>query len=507
MSLRVSLDRESGTPLARQIASAIRGSVAMGALEPGARLPAQRILARQLKVDRMTVARAYDELAAEGLILRHVGRGSFIRGRVSPAGETGDAPAASLRWSEAFASRAGKIAAQAMGAPQGPAPESAINFSSLYPDPSLFPLKAFRESVDAVLAKEGVRLLGYGPAAGYAPLRRFLAGTLADRGVETTPEQILITNGSQQAIDLVARAFLDPGDRVVLEDPTYTGAVQVFQCHGAQVVGLPVDPEGVSPERLDDLLARERVRLIYLIPSFQNPTSGTMSVERRRRVLEVALRHGVPILEDDFGGDLRYDGEEPPSLLAMDGRSQGVIYVSTFAKKLAPGLRIGWLAAPREAARRLAYLKQVTDWSTSLLLQGALHEFCVRGHLDSHLERALAAYRERRDAMLAAMSRWFPREARWTRPEGGLVVWVTLPPGVDADEAAIEARTQGVLVGRGDLFFIGGGSHSNLRLVFAQERPEAITKGIRILGGILKRKLREAREAAVSGAPEALPVL
>ncbi len=507
MSLAFSLDRESGMPLAHQSASAIKSAVAAGGLAPGARLPAQRALARKLDVDRMTVARAYNELAAEGLILRHVGRGSFISGNTPQGSGAGDLQAASLRWSESFASNAGRLSTQALGMLHAPAPESAVNLSSLFPDPSLFPLKAFRASMDAVLAREGTRLLGYGPAAGYLPLRRYLADALVERGVKAAPDEILITNGSQQGIDLVARAFLDPGDRVVLEDPTYTGAVQVFQSHGAQVVGLPLDAEGVDPARLDDLLARVRVRLIYLIPNFQNPTSGTMGLERRRRVLEVALKHGVPILEDDFGGDLRYEGEEPPSLKALDRRSEGVIYVSTFAKKLAPGLRVGWIAAPPEAARRLIYLKQVTDWSTSLLLQGALHEFCVRGHLRTHLDRALAAYRKRRDAMLAAMDRWFPRDARWTRPEGGLVIWVTLPPGVDADEAALEARTQGVLVGRGDLFFIGGGSHSNLRLVFAQARPEAITRGIRILGGILKRKQREARQAAVSGLPEALPVI
>jgi GntR family transcriptional regulator/MocR family aminotransferase len=481
-----------------------------GEIGSGARLPAERALARSLRVDRMTVARAYEELVSEGLVERQVGRGSLVSGTLSPgsADSEGAGPAASiLHWTDTFASRAGSMSPHALGTLHAPAPESSINLSSLFPDPSLFPLKEFREAMDNVLRREGARLLGYGAASGYPPLRRYLAGSLRERGMEVAPEEIVVTNGSQQGIDLVARTFLDPGDRVVLEDPTYTGAVQVFQSHGAQVAGTPVDSQGMVPERLEEVLRRRGARLIYLIPNFQNPTSGTMDLERRRRLLEVALRYGVPILEDDFGGDLRYEGEQQPSLRALDHGSEGVIYLSTFAKKLVPGLRVGWLAAPLEAARRLTYMKQVTDWSTSLLLQGALYEFCRRGHLDRHLKRVVREYRRRRDVMIASMERHFPGEVRWTRPQGGLVIWVTLPAGVDADEAATEAEAQGVLVGRGDLFSVSGGSRNNLRLVFGQASPEAIRKGIRVLGTILKRKVKEAVGVAWSGAPEPLPII
>ena len=502
----IDLDRDSARPLSRQIAETLGQAIDDGGLAGGARLPAERSLARSLGVDRMTVARAYALLESQGLIERQVGRGSFVLARNhAPARSSTTGPA--LDWDEAVASRVALLSAQSLGLLHAPAPDAAINLSSLYPDPALFPLDAFRESMNAVLRREGARLLGYGPSAGYVPLRRFLSGALAERGITASVDEILITSGSQQGIDIVARALLDPGDRVVLEDPTYTGAVQLFQSQGARVTGVPVDAEGMVPERLDEVLARGGARMIYLIPNFQNPTTGTMSLDRRRRLLEVALRRGVPILEDDFGGDLRYEGEELPSLKALDSRSEGVIYVSTFAKKLAPGLRIGWIAAPAQAAARLVCIKQVCDWSTSTLLQGVLHEFCVRGHLRRHLERALGVYRKRRDAMIAAMEKHFPGEARWTRPEGGLVIWVTLPAGVDADETALEARGHGVLVSRGDLFFVNAGSHSNLRLVFGQEPPERIRKGIRVLGTILKRKLREARVAAVSGEPEPLPLM
>lgn len=505
--MHIQLHRDSGVPLARQIAQSIRQAVTSGRLPDGARLPAERTLATSLGVDRMTVARAYEELAREGLIERHVGRGSFVSQQRGAARRDAPPGPATSAWSAAFASRSPEPLPAPPGMLQQPTRGSVVNLSSLFPDPDLFPLKDFTRAMDDVLQREGGRLLGYGSAGGYAPLREFLAGTMRRGGVETGPEEILITNGSQQGIDLVARTFLDPGDRVVLENPTYTGAVQVFQSHRAQISGVALDSEGMVPDDLESLLSRSDARLIYLIPNFQNPTSGTMGLARRRAILDVALRHGVPILEDDFGGDLRYEGSGQPSMKALDPRGQIVIYLSTFAKKLVPGLRIGWLAGPPEVVRRLVAIKRITDWSTSLLLQGALHEFCARGHLDTHLERVVTVYRERRDVMLRAMKRHFPEEIRWTRPEGGLFIWVTLPPGVDAEEVVIEARSRGILVSSGDLFFLGPGSRSNLRLVFGQAGPEAIRRSVRILGQILTRMVDTSRRAAVPGQAESLPVL
>jgi DNA-binding transcriptional MocR family regulator len=318
-------------------------------------------------------------------------------------------------------------------------------------------------------------------------------------------EEIVITNGSQQGIDLVARTFLEPGDRVLVENPTYTGAIQVFQSHAARLVGVPVDGEGMIPGRLEEALARGPAKLLYLIPNFQNPTSGTMSLARRRTIIAMAQRHGVPILEDDFGGALRFEGEAVPAMKSLES-GNGVIYMSTFAKKLLPGIRIGWLTAPREVAERLAQIKQIADWNTSLLLQGALYEFCRRGDLDRHLKRVLEIYRQRRDVMLEAIEKHFPRQVSFTRPRGGLVVWVTLPRGVDADEVTAEAQGRGVLVGRGDLFFVDGLTHDNLRLVFAQASPDEIRRGVKILGAILRKQLRR-RESGASGAhEEPLPI-
>lgn len=524
-NVTIELRNDSGIPLARQISDAIRALFEAGDLSAGARLPAQRDLARDLGVDRMTVSRAYAALAASGFVVRHVGRGSFVAdaARLGTDAARLRTDAARLRTDAAPPAREAQLPStpgmhwafslRTAGATPGPvaalhaaAPEGAVNFSSLYPDPSLFPIDDFRRAMSAAIRQQGARLFGYGAAGGYPPLRRLLSDWLRERGVAVEDDQVLVTNGSQQGIDLVARALLEPGDRVVVENPTYTGAVQLFQSHGARVVGVPVDQEGMRPDRLEEAVSRGDVKFLYMIPNFQNPTSGTMSRKRRLALLEIAARHRIPILEDDFGGDLRYEGEEIPPLAALD-RSGSVIYLSTFAKKLLPGLRIGWLAAPRDAIGRLSFLKQITDWNTSLLLQGALNEFCRRGMLARHLRRVVAIYRVRRDAMIDALRRHFPKEARWTEPQGGLVVWVTLPPGVSADEVALRSHERGVLVGRGDLFYVGGGTHNNLRLVFAQARPDEIRRGIRVLGQVLKSQMREMRERPERLAPESLPII
>jgi len=502
--LEIALDRKSGLSLARQIAEAIRGAIDAGSLAPGERLPAERVLGLRLGIDRMTVARAYGDLAEQGIVSRQVGRGSFVLARPADAPPDAEPQPPGILWGSAYASRTAAIASGGVAALHASPSDGAINFSSLFPDASLFPVDAFRRAMDSAIRREKGRLFGYGGAGGYPPLRREIVRRLRGRGMPVDEDQIVITNGSQQGIDLVARALLDPGDRVVVENPTYTGAIQVFQSHGARVLGVPVDGEGMRPDRLEEALGRNGAKFLYVIPNFQNPTSGTMSLGRRRALLGIASRHRVPILEDDFGGDLRYEGEELPSLKALD-RAGSVIYLSTFAKKLLPGLRIGWLAAPREAAEKLSMLKQITDWNTSLLLQGALFEFCRRGDLDRHLRRVIAAYRQRRDAMVEAMREHFPKAARFTNPAGGLVVWVTLPPGLDADEVAQEAQEKGVFVGRGDLFYVDGGTHDNLRLVFAQAGEPAIRKGIRILGAILSKKIREKRTATIASAPAALP--
>ena len=271
-------------------------------------------------------------------------------------------------------------------------------------------------------------------------------------------------------------------------------------------MGVPVDDEGIVTTHLEDAIARHRPKLIYVMPNFQNPTSETMSLRRRQALVEMSRLSRVPILEDDFGGDLRFEGASLPALRSLD-RGGCVIYLSTFAKKLLPGLRIGWIASPPEVTERLTGLKKIADYSTSVLLQAALEEFCEDGELDRHVEKVIEEYRDRRDTMVSAMSRFFPEGVRWSRPCGGLAIWVTLPAAARADEVAAAAEARGVLVSLGDLFYVDGGTGSNLRLTFSQASREEIVRGVRILGEIIHKKMGESVKSESRTAAESLPLI
>jgi 2-aminoadipate transaminase len=503
--LPIVLDRHSGEPLYRQIVRQVRAAVERGTLGTQHRLPTTRDLAKQLGVNRLTVTRAYAELARDRIIDAHVGRGTFVLGGPEPGPAE---PRGEIPWGPLLARLSQRALEGGLpSAGMGDARPGTISFAALFPDPALFPVEPLRKAIDDVLKREGHRVLGYGPPAGYPPLRELIAGQLRARGMQVGAEHIVITSGSQQGIDLVARALLDPGDTVLVENPTYTGAVQVFHSYGAELAGVPVDVEGVIVRLLEEAVARRRPKLLYLMPNFQNPTSETMSLARRKALVDLASARRLPILEDDFGGDLRFEGADLPSLKALPGGGD-VIYLSTFAKKLLPGLRIGWIAAPRQLAEHITGLKKITDYSTSLLLQAAVHEFCRRGDLERHLTHVVRQYRERRDAMLSAMRRCFPQEVSWTKPPGGLVIWVTLPGGLDADEVAAAAAERGVLVGRGDLFHVDGGTgRGNLRLTFAQAGAREIHRGIRVLGDVMHRSIRAGRSAARASTAESLPLI
>jgi len=509
--MTLSLDRASAVPLYRQIVDQIRSAITAGDLAPHDRLPTTRALAEQLGVNRLTINRAYEDLIGSGLVSGQVGRGTFVAAGAAGARQA-ELPGeplqgAMLGWDHLIA-RAPARALETVpyGRSDPGASQGMISFASLFPDPALFPVATFRRAMDHVLRHEGGRLLGYGPPSGHAPLRGWISESLKARGIEAPLQRIVITNGSQQGIDLVARALLEPGDQVLVENPTYTGAVQVFQAYGAELTGIPMESEAASLAMLEETLARRRPKLIYVMPNFQNPTSLTMSLGARKVLLRLARRHQIPILEDDFGGDLRFEGPELPALSAIDHTGH-VIYLSTFAKKLLPGLRIGWLAAPPGILDRLVGLKRIADFGASLVLQAALHEFCQRGDMDRHLENVVAAYRERRDAMLLALSRFMPPDATWSRPEGGLAVWVRLPEGHDEQELARSAEQRGVLVGRGDLFHIGTGHHRHLRLSYSQASTKEIHRGIRILGEVIRKSTRSGRPATQGQAEDRLPLI
>jgi len=492
------IDQGSAEPVYRQISLEIRRAVLDGRLPAGSRLPATRDLARRLGVNRNTVVAAYDALVTEGWVASHTGRGTFVIDRESLA--TGEPLRSGFSRTVECAAVSGLRSIYRLAIS-----DEGISFVGSYPAGDLMPVDSFAESLQAVLMKDGSSILGYGPTAGSSGLRETIAATMREAGSDVSPERTLVTSGAQQAIELVFRTFVERGDAVVVEEPTYTGALSVLNSLGARIVGVGVDEEGIRPELLQVALDRHKPKLLYVQPTFHNPTTTEMGRERRREVVEICRRQGCLIVEDDWAGDLRFDGESQPTLHAIDGGSN-VVYLSTFSKKLMPGLRVGWVVAPDAVMERLVELKRLQDCGTSPLIQAALDHFLRAGGLDAHLKKILPAYRGRRDAMFEALSRHFPKEAVFVRPTGGLFVWVTLPAGFDGNGLFAAARRRGVLYSRGDLFHGDGSGHNNLRLTYSAADLTEINDGVAVLGDLIRERWSGGSPPGTSGAAESMPI-
>jgi 2-aminoadipate transaminase len=374
-----------------------------------------------------------------------------------------------------------------------------ISFAGGLPAPEVFPFAEVAEAAQRVLAEHGAEALQYGTTEGYTPLRQLLVRHMTRYGIEVTENNVLITSGSQQALDLVSRLLLNPGDHVLTEAPTFLGAIQAFTASQAEFLTVPIDDSGLRVDALEQQL-RAGPKFIYVLPNFQNPGGVTLSLERRRRLVELTSHYGVPILEDDPYGQLRYEGEHLPPLVQVDAECHGcadsehafrggVVYLGTLSKTLAPGLRIGWVVAPEEVIRKLVMIKQSADLHTSTFTQMIAYETARGGFLDAHVRQIRAVYGARRDTMLAALERHFPSEVRWTHPQGGLFLWVTLPSGLDSALLLKEALAQKVAFVPGGPFFPAGGGAGTMRLNFSYSRPEVIEEGIARLGEVLRQAL------------------
>jgi DNA-binding transcriptional MocR family regulator len=499
----LTIDPAAATPVYRQIADGIQSALHDGRLTAGQQLPPTRDLAKQLSVNRNTVIAAYDLLVEQGAATGHTGRGTFLVGparhdrSVNP-----DDP-----WLGAF-SRAvqGPGVSNLLTIYRVATSHEGISLAGGYPAGELMPVEPFARAMEKTLRERGPEVLSYGPTAGYGPLRETIAAEMSRKGAPCDASSILVTNGSQQALELAFRAFVDPGDAVVVEDPTYTGAISALAALGARTVGVPLDEQGLRPDLLELALARHRPRVMYVQPTFHNPTARVMGEARRREVLAIAARHRCMIVEDDWAGDLRFEGRDLPTLHALDG-GKHVLYLSTFSKKLLPGLRVGWVVAPEPAFDRLVALKQIEDCGTSPLVQAALHAFIASGFQEEHLARVRSAYQSRSRAMDEAIRIHFPDGARFTRPSGGLFSWVVLPESVDGDELFTAARERGVLIGRGSLFHVSGGGRNTLRLTFASSSEEQIGSGIGVLGELLNRRWPKDRAGSRERDFEAVPIL
>ena len=375
-----------------------------------------------------------------------------------------------------------------------------ISFAGGMPAPELFPIEEMKTACDVVLSEMGAAALQYSTTEGYAPLREMLARNMARYGINVDADNIVITSGSQQALDLIGKLLINPGDRILTENPSYLGALQAFTAYQAQYVTVPIDDDGLQVAKLEAAL-RTGPKFMYILPNFQNPTGVTLSLTRRYDLIALAEEYGIPIVEDDPYGQLRFEGEHLKPLVMLDAEYEGcegsggytgnVIYTSTFSKTLAPGLRLGWIVAPKDVAAKIVQMKQGTDLHTSSFDQMVAYEVARGGFLDQHVRRIRTVYRQRRDVMLRAMDDCFPPEVHRTHPQGGLFLWVTTPESIDTTDLLKEALQQKVAFVPGHSFHPNGGGHNTMRLNFSNASEEMIVEGIRRMSVAIKQRLAQ----------------
>lgn len=483
----IQLDRTSTVPLYKQIVAQIMAGIVAGKYPIGMPLLPERKLAAQLGVNRTTIVAAYRDLVATGRVEARVGHGTWV------SAPEMDAPnaAPAIAWQTLFTPTAERLRDPAMrdmlAAMYRP---GAISFGAGAPAPDLLPLDRFREAMETVLHAHGADAFLYGAVAGWQPLRVELAAWMARGGVHVSPEQIVVLHGSQQGLDFLARLLLEPGDAVVVESPTYLGALRAFRGAGARLLPVPLDESGMRVDFLEQTLLRHRPKFIYTLPTFHNPTGATMPLARRRALLALAARHGVPIVEDDPYGDLRYAGDPVPRLVALD-TAGSVIHLSTMSKIFFPGLRLGWMVAPFPVAEAVTLLRQTSDIHPNSVMQRVLHTFLTRGWLEAHITSLRPMYAARRDAMLVALETMAPPGMTWTHPDGGYYLWCRLPAGVRARALATEAAREGVAFVAGDAFAPDSTARDCLRLNFTGYPEGEITEGVRRLTVALRRLLRD----------------
>lgn len=490
MALELRLIRDGREPFYRQIAAQVVSGIREGRLRPGERLPTVRELADTLEITRLTVHKAFRELQATGWLEATVGRGTFVRApeplhQAPPPGRrplTADGVMADI---QRYRDDAGMR-----------------NLAHSEPDPSLIPADDFWDCL-LRLRSDAASHLQYVSPQGDASLREELVAVLKGRGVEASPDEILVTSGVTQGLSLAAHALAQPGDRVAVEQPTYLGLLHILQAQGLQPVGVPLDEEGPRLDVLERVVVQDRPRFFYTIATFHNPTGRSTSLRRRRDLMALAERHGLFLIEDDIYHRLAYRRPAPPTLRSLD-RKGLVIYLDGLSKAVLPGVRSGYAVASQPLLDRMVSLRRAADLCGPVMVQRALAEFLRRGRLQAHMKRVLPRYRRRRDAMLKALKESMPCSVQWTRPEGGFSCWVTLP-GRDAfGDLYWAALDRGLVLAPGDVFLVEPASLVCFRLCYGNQEESVIKESVALLAQLIRERLEEGdtlRRAVPDRAP------
>lgn len=499
--INIKLDRYGKVPLYLQISNQIINGINTGVLKAGTRLPSERKMASLLGVNRSTVVNAYSELEAGGYVSSHVGRGTVVDAQVS--GERIE----TLRWQEVLSGQG-----ESLINPYNTAMSELlsrrdlISMDSGIAAPELYPREELAAICMEILLPEGEILLQHSCAQGLKTLRESLSLLMKMQAISSPPENIVVLNGSQQGLDLIARLLLEPGDCVLLEEPSFIGAIDIFRAYGAKLIGLPVDGEGMVVERLESILSRVRPKLIYTIPAFQNPTGVCMSEPRRQRLLELAGRYQVPVLEDDAYGLVYFESNSPPPLAAMDNYGI-VIYLSTMSKILCPGLRLGWMAVPPDLVKLVSAAKQLMDLHNNNLTQRMVDIFIRRGLLEKHLVSVREKYMEKRDTMLKALERYAPEGMRWNTPGGGFYIWASLPQNISAIRLLQEAVERKVSFVAGPSFYCNSDGRNKIRLNYTYAGQDSIHEGIKILCGVIREQMTRIGSQPLTASKELIPIV
>ena len=494
--MRILINRNSDTPVYLQIKNQLRDMIFSDVLLEGVLLPPERSLAKKLEVNRSTVIKAYQELKADGLVDSHVGKGTAVlpkslKKSLLPEGYINPLPWYQL-FTESVSTANDNIIKDIMAITGG---DDVISFAGGIPDPHLYPVKIMQEIQTELFSTVGREMFLHSPVEGHYPLRESIGCLLRQRQIAATAKDVVVLSGSQQGLDFAARVFIKPGDTVIVEEPTFFGAIQIFRSAGARVIGVPIDKDGLRTDILEALLVRHKPKFIYTLPTFQNPSGVTMSLERRYQLLNLAYQYQLPILEDDPYGELYYDGTQVPPLKALD-RHGYVIYLSTFSKTLFLGLRVGWITASPQVLSKFAQLKQMTDLHVNTPAQLLLDHLIRRGDYENHITLLRQEYAMRRNLMLKALEKHKVPGTSWNKPAGGYYVWCRLPDNIVRHKLVANAGKRGVVFLPGEAFYPDGTQgDAHIRLNYTFVRPEQIEPGI-------KHLMQAVRETAANGNQE-----
>jgi GntR family transcriptional regulator/MocR family aminotransferase len=489
------IDRDGAIPIYQQIINQIIKLIENDIMESGSKLPASRVLAKKMGIDRSTVYRAYQELNALGHTRSHPGSYTRVRKRPRVSINLPPAKKSIISWADKSNEASQKLFQFFLKFSPESAPglpSNSINLSPLDLDHRIFPVEDFRRCINQILVNVGEKILSYGDHTGYLPLREDIARRLQIHGISISPDEILITNGAQQAIELIFRLFLKPGTKVMIESPTYANIIPLLRYYRADILGIPLKKDGLDLDYLRSQLKKEKPAFLYTIPNFQNPTGITTNQAHREKLLALCENQYLPIVEDGFEEEMKYFGKVVLPIKSMD-QNKLVIYLGTFSKVLFPGIRVGWITADRECIRRLTAIKRFTDLSGSTFVQAAISTFLRNGYYDLHLKRMHRIFRKRMQVAFHALEKYFPKAVTWTRPEGGYTIWVNLPACYADEESFKNSLLKfGVLVSPGEYYFHMKNNRQFFRISIASLNEDEIEEGICRLGKALDHfKLRE----------------